>query len=74
MREDLISVTEAAAILGLSRIQVGNFCRQGLFQDARKIGERWVIPREAVLNFTRSKRGPKSAKEFINAVLKQAAN
>ena len=34
--------------------------RQGRFNGAEKIGNYWVIPREAVENFTRLKPGVKS--------------
>ena len=51
--EDLISVPEAAKILDIDKSRVGRLCRQGRFKNARKIGDRWVIPRESVENFTR---------------------
>ena len=46
--EDLLSIPEAANILKLDRSRVGKLCRQGRFAGARKIGSRWVIPREAL--------------------------
>ena len=50
---NLISVKEAAQILGLTRIRVAVLCKQGRFKGAEKIGSVWIIPREAVNNFVR---------------------
>lgn len=58
--EDLVSIPEAASILKLDRSRIGKLCRQGRFEGARKIGERWVIPRESVKNFVRLPPGTKS--------------
>ena len=57
--EDLLSVQEAADILNLDRSRIGRLCRQGRFPNARKIGERWVIPRDSVTNFKRLTPGVK---------------
>lgn len=57
--EDLLSVQEAANILNLDRSRIGKLCRQGRFKNARKVGERWVIPRESVTNFRRLTPGVK---------------
>ena len=76
--EDLISIPEAANILHIDRSRVGRLCRQGRFEGARKIGERWVIPRESVIHFER--RGPgvpprkDIEKKLITQAIKEAAN
>lgn len=44
MMEDLISVTEAAAIMGLGRSQVLKLCKQGRV-TAQKVGNSWVLTR-----------------------------
>ena len=64
--EDLLSVQETADILHLDRSRIGKLCRQGRFHNARKIGERWVIPRESVANFRRLTPGVKPKISNIN--------
>ncbi len=59
-RNNFVSVSEAAEILGIDRSRVGRLCREGRFEGATKIGEAWIIPREAVLNHTHLKPGPKT--------------
>ncbi len=58
----LISVKEAAQILGITRIRVAVLCKQGRFEGAEKIGSVWIIPRNSVLNFTRLPPGLKPKK------------
>ena len=58
-REDYLSVTEAANVMGKGRNLVGKLCRAGRFSGAVQIGTTWIIPREAVLNYTPGKRGVK---------------
>lgn len=70
---NLISVKEAAQILGLTRIRVAVLCKQGRFEGAEKIGSVWIIPRESVNNFTRLPPGVKK-KERNGALIKEALN
>lgn len=42
--QELVSVTEAAGIMGLGRSQVLRLCNSGRI-DARKVGNTWIIPR-----------------------------
>ena len=58
-REDYLSVTEAANVMGKGRNFVGKLCRAGRFPGAAQIGMTWIIPREAVLNYKPEKRGVK---------------
>lgn len=51
-REDLIPLSEAAAISGLSLKHLGLLARQGKL-NARKIGRNWVTTREAVDEYVR---------------------
>ena len=46
--KSLLSVTEAAAIMGLGRSQILRLCNQNRLNGAQKIGNTWVIPRESV--------------------------
>lgn len=43
-RKELISVTEAARRLGVSKAWVVRLCQQGRIPGAQKIGGVWVIP------------------------------
>ena len=49
-KKDYVSVTEASEILGLQRARTGVLCREGRFPGALKVGNSWIIPREAVMN------------------------
>ncbi len=51
-REELISLSEAAAISGLSLKHLGLLARQGRLR-ARKIGRNWVTTRGAVKEYLR---------------------
>ena len=51
-REELISLSEAAAISGLSLKHLGLLARDGKLR-ARKIGRNWVTTRKAVKEYLR---------------------
>jgi len=51
-REELISLSEAAAISGLSLKHLGLLARQGKLR-ARKIGRNWVTTKKAVAEYLR---------------------
>jgi len=51
-QEELISLSEAAAISGLSLKHLGLLARRGSLR-ARKIGRNWVTTREAVAEYVR---------------------
>ena len=51
-QEELIPLSEAAAISGLSFKHLGLLARQGKLR-ARKIGRNWVTTREAVAEYVR---------------------
>ena len=73
--EDLISVTEAGEILNLDRTQIGRICKQGRFENARKIGKSWVIPRASVFKYTHLKPGRKpkpKIQEVLTTALQEA--
>lgn len=45
MLDDYISAAEAAAIMNVTRWQVGYLCREGKLPGAKKIGPNWAVPR-----------------------------
>ena len=49
-KKDYVSVTEASEMLGLKRARTGVLCREGRFPGALKVGNSWIIPREAIIN------------------------
>jgi excisionase family DNA binding protein len=51
-REELISLSDAAALSGLSLKHLGLLARQGKLR-ARKIGRNWVTSKEAVEEYVR---------------------
>lgn len=55
--EVLLSATEAAKVMGLSRRQVGELCRRGKLPGARKVGLNWAIPMESVENYVPGPQG-----------------
>ena len=68
-RENYLSVTEAAILMGKGRSLVGKLCRAGRFVGAVQIGVTWIIPREAVLNYKPGKRGVKPGTQNKKAKL-----
>lgn len=56
MAADEMTVTEAAALLGVSRIAVGNLIRRGIL-PARRLGRFYVLTRADVLAYQASKAG-----------------
>ena len=79
--EDYVDQVTAGKILNVSQGRISQLCSQGRFQGAMKIGWSWIIPKEAVENFRRLKRGPRHKtpqneidKEFLTKVINQANN
>ena len=48
--KDFVTVAEASNIMGKGMNFIGKLCRAGRFPGAVKMGNSWIIPREAVLN------------------------
>ncbi len=76
--EDFVTAREAGRMLNVNRARIGVLCREGRFSGAKKIDLGWMIPREAVLNFTRLPPGMKPQKKrkeqdeiMISNILKQ---
>lgn len=57
VRENYMTAPEAAKYLGLTRNRVGRLCINGRFAGAVKLGNNWLIPREAVAHHERLKPG-----------------
>lgn len=49
--DNVICASDAAAIIGVTRRQVGYLCREGKLPGAKKIGPNWVIPRASAENY-----------------------
>lgn len=60
LSDAFVTASQAASILGVSRIRVGTLCRQGRFPSAELVGSAWLIPRNDVENFKRLPLGPKN--------------
>lgn len=59
IRENYMTVLQAAEYLGVTQTRIKQLCSEGRFVGAEKIDVIWLIPREAVENFTRLKPGKK---------------
>jgi excisionase family DNA binding protein len=53
----LVSVTQASEILGLGRSQILRLCNSGRLEGAEKVGNGWVIPREAIETYQPDMKG-----------------
>jgi hypothetical protein len=77
IKEEFVTVAEAAEMLGKGMNRVGKLCRAGRFSGAVKMGNSWIIPREAVLNHKPLPPGVKSQKTKLAAekaeILQQVA-
>lgn len=56
MGENLISITEAMKIMGLSRAQIVKLCTKGRL-EAQKIGNTWIVSRLSAENYKPAPRG-----------------
>ena len=55
--QDLVSVEEAAKILGYQKSSVALLCRQGKLDGAFRIGHQWLIPRKTIENYEKAPQG-----------------
>ena len=55
--QDLVSVEEAAKILGYRNSSVALLCRQGKLEGAFRIGHQWLIPRTTIENYEKGPQG-----------------
>ena len=57
--DEYIDTSTAAKMLGITLNAVRIHCKAGRFSGVVRIGHYWLIPREAVENYTRLKPGKK---------------
>ena len=50
LEKNYVTAPEAGEMLNLKKARIGQLCRAGRFEGAIKVGDAWIIPREAVLN------------------------
>ncbi len=78
INDNYVDQATAANMLTVSRSRINKLCRDGRFEGAIKAGWSWLIPRIAVENFKREKRGvkPKSYNEkiLLQKAIREAAN
>lgn len=55
--KELVSVEEAAKMLGYEKSSVTLLCRKGKLEGAFRIGHQWLIPRATVENYERGPQG-----------------
>ena len=55
--KDVVSVEEAAKILGYEKSSVTLLCRKGKLDGAFRIGHQWLIPRATVENYEKGPQG-----------------
>ena len=74
--KEFVTVAEASSIMGKGMNFIGKLCRAGRFPGAVKMGNSWIIPREAVLSHKPLSPGVKSQKAKLAAeraeILEQA--
>lgn len=56
--DDFISMSEAVEISGYSRRQITRLCADGHLPSARKLGNRWLVPKQELLDYTPGPKGP----------------
>ena len=55
--QDLVSVEEAAKMLGYEKSSVTLLCRKGKLEGAFRIGHQWMIPRATIENYKKAPQG-----------------
>ena len=55
--KDVVSVEEAAKILGYEKSSVTLLCRKGKLDGAFRIGHQWLIPRTTIENYEKGPQG-----------------
>jgi len=63
---ELLSTPQVADKLGVDDSTVRLWCRQGLFPTAQQVGGSWIIPADALANFSPPKMGRPSTKPKAN--------
>ena len=55
--QDLMSVEEAAKVLGYRNSSITMLCRQGKMEGAFRKGHQWLIPKATIENYEKNPRG-----------------
>ena len=66
LRAEFYSGPEVARLIKVNNSRVRQLCLSGRFSGAFKFGDTWLIPREAVENYTRLKPGKKKRGEKVD--------
>ena len=61
INDNYMDLATVAKFLGVTRTRATKLCSEGRFPGAIKAGWVWLVPRNAVVNFRRLKRGVKPA-------------
>lgn len=61
--DDFLSMPEAVELSGYSRRQIVRLCANGDLPSARKLGDRWLVPRQELLDYTPGPKGPAPKKK-----------
>lgn len=61
--DEFLSMPEAVEISGYSRRQIVRLCANGDLPSARKLGDRWLVPRQELLDYTPGPKGPAPKKK-----------
>lgn len=56
---EFMSMDEAREASGYSRRTIAHLCRTGKLPGAMKLGDRWLIPRKALREYTPAPPGPR---------------
>ena len=77
IKRDYVNANEASQIINVNNSRIRQICIEGKFEGAFKVGDTWLIPRKAVGNYSKRKRGPKpkpTLRETITNALNEATN
>lgn len=61
--DEFLSMPEAVALSGYSRRQIVRLCANGDLPSARKLGDRWLVPRQELLDYMPGPKGPAPKKK-----------
>lgn len=52
----MMTVDEAAPVIGICNSLVSRYCKEGRFKDTRRVGPMWLIPEDEVFRFKETER------------------
>lgn len=61
--DEFLSMPDAVALSGYSRRQIVRLCADGHLPSARKLGDRWLVPKQELLDYTPGPKGPAPGKK-----------